>query len=115
MVRLSRALLRLLLALALAAPLGFVVAGCEPEEMGIGPVFAVPKLLEKHGLKIDDIDRRLLTLLNERADLVHEAFDPSPSNTNIRSWLAGMNDAGVADAARIGETIDDAQEVIRVK
>jgi hypothetical protein len=31
------------------------------------------------------------------ADLVHEAFDPSPSNTNIRSWLAGMNDAGVQD------------------
>jgi acetyl-CoA acetyltransferase family protein len=35
---------------------GFVVAGCEPDEMGIGPVFAVPKLLERNGLKIDDID-----------------------------------------------------------
>jgi acetyl-CoA C-acetyltransferase len=35
---------------------GMVVAGCEPDEMGIGPVFAVPKLLERHGLKIDDID-----------------------------------------------------------
>jgi acetyl-CoA acetyltransferase family protein len=35
---------------------GFAVAGCEPDEMGIGPVFAVPKLLEKHGLSIDDID-----------------------------------------------------------
>jgi acetyl-CoA acyltransferase len=35
---------------------GFAVAGCEPEEMGIGPVFAVPKLLKRHGLKIDDID-----------------------------------------------------------
>ena len=35
---------------------GLAVAGCEPDEMGIGPVFAVPKLLEKHGLKIDDID-----------------------------------------------------------
>ncbi|MBO0723067.1 MAG: thiolase family protein [Blastocatellia bacterium] len=35
---------------------GFAVAGCEPEEMGIGPVFAVPKLLERHGLKIEDID-----------------------------------------------------------
>jgi acetyl-CoA acetyltransferase family protein len=35
---------------------GFAVAGCEPDEMGIGPVFAVPKLLERHGLKIDDID-----------------------------------------------------------
>jgi acetyl-CoA C-acetyltransferase len=35
---------------------GWAVAGCEPDEMGIGPVFAVPKLLERHGLKVDDID-----------------------------------------------------------
>jgi len=35
---------------------GFAVAGCEPEEMGIGPVFAVPRLLGRHGLKPDDID-----------------------------------------------------------
>ncbi len=35
---------------------GFVAAGCEPGLMGIGPVFAVPKLLERHNLKIDDID-----------------------------------------------------------
>jgi acetyl-CoA C-acetyltransferase/acetyl-CoA acyltransferase len=34
---------------------GFVSAGCEPDEMGIGPVFAVPRLLAKHGLTIDDI------------------------------------------------------------
>ncbi len=35
---------------------GFAVAGCEPDEMGIGPVYAVPKLLARQGLKIDDID-----------------------------------------------------------
>ena len=35
---------------------GFAVAGCEPDEMGIGPVFAVPRLLERHGLSVDDID-----------------------------------------------------------
>jgi acetyl-CoA C-acetyltransferase len=35
---------------------GMVVAGCEPDEMGIGPVFAVPKLLQRHGIKVDDID-----------------------------------------------------------
>jgi acetyl-CoA C-acetyltransferase len=35
---------------------GIAVAGCEPDEMGIGPVFAVPKLLQRHGLKVDDID-----------------------------------------------------------
>ncbi|HTN65421.1 MAG TPA: acetyl-CoA C-acyltransferase, partial [Burkholderiaceae bacterium] len=34
---------------------GFAVAGCEPDEMGIGPVFAIPRLLERNGLKIDDI------------------------------------------------------------
>ena len=34
---------------------GFAVAGCAPDEMGIGPVFAVPRLLERHGLKVDDI------------------------------------------------------------
>jgi len=35
---------------------GLAVAGCEPDEMGIGPVFAVPKLLKRHGLSIHDID-----------------------------------------------------------
>jgi acetyl-CoA acyltransferase len=35
---------------------GFAVAGCEPDEMGIGPVFAVPKLLARKGLKVSDID-----------------------------------------------------------
>ena len=34
---------------------GFAVAGCEPDEMGIGPVFAVPKLLERTGMRLDDI------------------------------------------------------------
>jgi len=35
---------------------GMAVAGCDPAEMGIGPVFAVPKLLKQHGLKVEDID-----------------------------------------------------------
>ena len=35
---------------------GFAVAGCEPDEMGIGPVFAVPRLLDRNGLDVDDID-----------------------------------------------------------
>ncbi|MGQ0662821.1 MAG: acetyl-CoA C-acyltransferase [Pseudomonadota bacterium] len=35
---------------------GMAVAGCEPDEMGIGPVFAVPRLLARHGLEVDDID-----------------------------------------------------------
>jgi acetyl-CoA C-acetyltransferase len=36
--------------------LGFAVAGCEPDEMGIGPVFAIPKVLKRLGLSIGDID-----------------------------------------------------------
>jgi acetyl-CoA acetyltransferase family protein len=35
---------------------GFVAAGCEPDEMGIGPVFAVPRLLKRHGLTVEDMD-----------------------------------------------------------
>jgi acetyl-CoA C-acetyltransferase len=35
---------------------GLAVAGCEPDEMGIGPVFAVPRLLERQGLRVDDVD-----------------------------------------------------------
>ena len=35
---------------------GLATAGCEPDEMGIGPVFSVPRLLERHGLRINDID-----------------------------------------------------------
>ena len=40
----------------LGAYRGIAVAGCAPDEMGIGPIYAVPKLLKQHGLKIDDID-----------------------------------------------------------
>ena len=40
----------------LGAYRGMAVAGCEPDEMGIGPVFAVPKLLQNSGLKMDQID-----------------------------------------------------------
>ena len=35
---------------------GFVVAGCEPDEMGIGPVYAIPRLLSRHGMTVKDID-----------------------------------------------------------
>jgi len=35
---------------------GLAVAGCEPDEMGIGPVYAVPKLLKRAGMKVEDID-----------------------------------------------------------
>jgi acetyl-CoA C-acetyltransferase len=35
---------------------GFAVAGCKPDEMGIGPIYAVPRLLDRAGLRVDDID-----------------------------------------------------------
>ncbi len=70
-------------------PLGFfrgcVYAACEPDEMGIGPVFAVPRLLERHGLKIDDID---IVELNEafasQAVYVRDrlGIDPEKLNPN---------------------------------
>ena len=46
---------------------GFAVAACEPDEMGIGPVFAVPRLLERHGLKPLSRDRRASAVLHGKA------------------------------------------------
>jgi acetyl-CoA acetyltransferase family protein len=71
---------------------GFAVAGCEPDEMGIGPVFAVPKLLKRHGLTVDDID---VWELNE-AFAVQVVYcrdklgiDPSKLNVNGGSIAIG--------------------------
>ena len=71
---------------------GFAVAGCEPDEMGIGPIYAVPRLLERHGLKVDDID---LWELNEAfasqclysRDQLH--IDPEKYNVNGGSIAIG--------------------------
>lgn len=68
-------------------PLGFyrgcVYAGCEPDEMGIGPVFAIPKLLQRHGLKIEDID---IVELNEafasQAVYVRDRLGIDPARLN---------------------------------
>lgn len=71
---------------------GFAVAGCEPDEMGIGPVFAIPKLLKRHGLKIDDID---LWELNEAfaVQVVYcrdrMGIDPAKLNVNGGSIAIG--------------------------
>ncbi|MEM7069097.1 MAG: acetyl-CoA C-acyltransferase [Pseudomonadota bacterium] len=64
---------------------GMAVAGCDPDEMGIGPVFAIPKLLKTHGLTIDDID---LWELNEAFASQclycrdHLGIDPEKYNVN---------------------------------
>ncbi|OIQ32751.1 MAG: acetyl-CoA acetyltransferase [Alphaproteobacteria bacterium MedPE-SWcel] len=68
----------------LGALKGFVTAGCEPDEMGIGPVFAVPRLLERHGLKVSDID---LWELNEafasQALYCRDRLDIDPAICNV--------------------------------
>ena len=72
--------------------MGWAAAGCQPDEMGIGPVFAVPRLLERFGLKVDDID---LWELNEAfasqclysRDTLH--IDPAKYNVNGGSIAIG--------------------------
>jgi len=70
---------------------GSAVAGCGPEEMGIGPVFAVPKLLKRHGLSMDDID---IVELNEafasqllycqrQLDIPNEKLNPCGGSISI--------------------------------
>jgi acetyl-CoA acetyltransferase family protein len=93
---------------------GFAVAGCEPDEMGIGPVFAVPKLLKRAGLKIDDID---LWELNE-AFAVQVVYcrdrlglDPKKLNVNGGSIAIG-HPFGMTGSRMVG-TI--ANEMLRRK
>src|SRR3990167_3141168 len=71
---------------------GWAVAGCQPDEMGIGPVFAIPRLLERHGLKVSDID---LWELNEAfaSQCLYSrdklGIDPSIYNVNGGSIAIG--------------------------
>jgi acetyl-CoA acetyltransferase family protein len=64
---------------------GMAVAGCQPEEMGIGPIYAIPKLLKQHGLKVEDIG---LWELNEAFACQvlycrdHLGIDPERYNVN---------------------------------
>src|SRR5262249_24939072 len=93
---------------------GFAVAACEPDEMGIGPVFAVPKLLKRFGLKVDDID---LWELNE-AFAVQVVYcrdklgiDPDKLNVNGGSIAIG-HPYGMTGSRMVG-TI--ANEMLRRK
>jgi acetyl-CoA C-acetyltransferase len=93
---------------------GWAVAGCEPDEMGIGPVFAVPKLLERHGLKVDDID---LWELNEAfaSQCLYSrdrlGIDPAKYNVNGGSIAIG-HPFGMTGARCAGHIL---QEGIRRK
>lgn len=90
---------------------GLAVAGCEPDEMGIGPVFAVPKLLKRHGLKMDDIG---LWELNE-AFAVQVVYcrdrlgiDPDKLNVNGGSIAIG-HPFGMTGARLVGTILNEMQ------
>ena len=93
---------------------GFAVAGCDADEMGIGPVYAVPKLLARHGLKIEDID---VWELNEAfaSQVVYcrdrPALDPDKLNRNGGSISIG-HPFGMTGSRLVG-TI--ANEMLRSK
>jgi acetyl-CoA C-acetyltransferase len=90
---------------------GFAVAGCEPDEMGIGPVFAVPKLLDRAGLKVDDID---LWELNEAfaSQCLYSrdtlGIDPEKYNVNGGSISIG-HPFGMTGARCVGHLLLEGQ------
>jgi acetyl-CoA acetyltransferase family protein len=86
---------------------GMSVAGCAPEEMGIGPVYAIPKLLKQHGLKVEDID---LWELNE-AFAVQTLYcrdtlgiDPAKYNVNGGAISIG-HPYGMSGARMVGHAL----------
>ena len=86
-------------------------AGCEPDEMGIGPVFAVPRLLKRHGLKVDDID---LWELNEAfaSQCLYSrdrlGIDPEKYNVNGGSIAIG-HPFGMTGARLTGHILQEGQ------
>lgn len=86
---------------------GFAAAGCEPDEMGIGPVFAVPRLLERHGITVDDID---LWELNEAfaSQALHcrdvLGIDPQKLNVNGGAIAIG-HPFGMSGARLVGHAL----------
>ena len=88
---------------------GFAIAGCEPDEMGIGPVFAVPKLLARHGLTVDDID---LWELNEAFAAVvlryMQALDIPHDRINVCGGAIAMgHPLGATGAMILGTVLDE--------
>jgi acetyl-CoA C-acetyltransferase len=90
---------------------GWAVAGCEPDEMGIGPVFAVPRLLKRHGLTVDDID---LWELNEAfaSQCLYSrdrlGIDPEKYNVNGGSIAVG-HPFGMTGARCAGHVLQEGQ------
>src|SRR5580693_891245 len=97
--------------------MGWAVAGCKPDEMGIGPVFAVPRLLERHNMKIDDID---LVELNEAfaSQCLYSrdtlGIDPEKYNVNGGSIAIG-HPFGMTGARLTGHILQEAHRRGNVK
>src|SRR5256712_3803163 len=91
---------------------GFAVAGCEPDEMGIGPVYAVPKLLKRHGLSIQDVD---LWELNEAfaSQVVYcrDTLGLDPANLNVNGGSISIGHPFGMTGSRMVGTI--ANEMLR--
>ena len=90
---------------------GYTVAGCSPDEMGIGPVHAVPKLLSRSGLTVDDID---LWEINEAFACVplyamrELGIDPAKANVNGGSIAIG-HPFGMTGARQVGHILLEGQ------
>jgi acetyl-CoA C-acetyltransferase len=91
----------------LGAYRGVAVAGCAPDEMGIGPIFAVPKLLQQHGLKIDDIG---LWELNEafavQALYCRDRLGVDPARYNVDGGAISIGHPyGMSGARMVGHAL----------
>ncbi len=90
---------------------GFASAGCEPDEMGIGPVFAVPRLLERHGLSVDDIDLWELNEAFASQSLYCRnrlGIDPAKLNVNGGAISVG-HPFGMSGARLVGHALLEGQ------
>ena len=86
---------------------GFASAGCEPDEMGIGPVFAVPRLLERNGLTVDDID---LWELNEafasQSIYCRDTLKIDPDKVNVNGGAISIGHPfGMSGARLVGHAL----------
>ena len=86
---------------------GYATAGCEPEEMGIGPVFAVPRLLQRHGLTVDDID---LWELNEafasQSIYCRDKLGIDPAKVNVNGGAISIGHPfGMSGARLVGHAV----------
>jgi len=91
----------------LGAYRGIAVAGCAPDEMGIGPVFAVPKLLAQHNLQVEDID---LWELNEafasQAVYCSDFLKIDPDKLNVNGGAIAIGHPnGMTGARQIGHAL----------